>query len=109
MHITKIQFTGLVETAEITMGRAAGVIIATYPIGEGIADALGAAVGPFFVLLDMVEGQWASAALCAVGLALGVVPELGLLIFERLHYFQVTKVQYASDESVVGSRPYFGI
>ena len=67
---------GLVETAEITMGRAAGVIIATFLIGAGVADALGAAVGPFFVLLDMVEGQWVSAALCAVGLALGVASAL---------------------------------
>lgn len=63
---------GLVETAEITIGRAAGVIIATFLIGEAVAGALGAAVGPFFVLLDMVQGQWVSAALCAVGLALGV-------------------------------------
>ena len=67
---------GVLETAEITMGRAAGVTIATFLIGEGIANALGAAVGPFFVLLDMVEGKWASAALCAVGLALGAVSAL---------------------------------
>lgn len=67
---------GLVNTAEITMGRAAGVVIATFLIGEGVADALGAAVGPFFVLLDMVEGQWVSAALCAAGLALGAASAL---------------------------------
>ena len=67
---------GAVETAEITIGRFGGVVFATYLIGEGAAEALGAAVGPFFVLLDMVNGQWLSAALCAVGLALATVSAL---------------------------------
>ena len=67
---------GMVETAEITVGRAAGVVIATYLISESIAEGLGAVVGPFFVLLDMVEGQWLSAALCGIGLALGTVSAL---------------------------------
>ena len=67
---------GIVATAEITMGRAAGVVVATYLIGEGIAEALGAAVGPFFVLLDMVNGKWLSAALCAIGLVLGAVSSM---------------------------------
>ena len=67
---------GLVETAEITVGRAAGMVLATYLVSAGIAEALGAAVGPFFVLLDMVEGQWLSAALCGIGVALGTIAGL---------------------------------
>ena len=67
---------GTVETAEITIGRFGGVIFATYLVGEGVAESLGAAVGPFFVLLDMVNGEWLSAALCAVGLALATVSSL---------------------------------
>ena len=69
---------GALETAEVTMGRAAGVVLATLLIGEGIAEALGGAVGPFFVLLDMVDGEWVSAALCAVGVVLGTVTALML-------------------------------
>ena len=67
---------GIVETAEITVARAAGMILATYTVGSGIAEALGAAVGPIFVLLDMVQGEWLSAALCAIGVALGTVAGL---------------------------------
>ena len=64
---------GLVETAEVTIGRTAGVLLATYMIGEGIAETLGGAVGPLFVLLDMVNGQWLSAAMVGIGVVLGTI------------------------------------
>ena len=67
---------GLVETTEITVARAAGMVIATFMTSAGLAEALGAAVGPFFVLLDMVQGEWLAAALCGIGVALGTVAGL---------------------------------
>ena len=67
---------GIVETTEITVARAAGMIVATYMISRGIAEALGAGVGPVFVLLDMVQGEWLAAALCGIGVALGTVAGL---------------------------------
>ena len=69
---------GLVETAEITIARTAGVMLATYMISEGVAEALGGGVGPIFVLLDMVNGQWLSAAMVAVGVVLGTVAALSV-------------------------------
>ena len=67
---------GAVETAEITVGRFGGVMFATYLISEAVAEKLGGIVGPMFVLLDMVNGQWLNAALVAVGLALAEVSSL---------------------------------
>ena len=67
---------GLVETTEITVARAAGMVVATFMTSAGLAEALGAAVGPVFVLLDMVQGEWLAAALCGIGVALGTVAGL---------------------------------
>ena len=72
----QIGAAGPVEVAEVNVARAAGVLIATYLVGEGIAEALGAAVGPVFVLLDMVQGEWVSAAMCGIGVVLGTVTAL---------------------------------
>ena len=69
---------GLVETTEVTIGRTAGVLLATYMIGEGVAESLGGVVGPLFVLLDMVNGQWLSAAMVGVGVVLGTIAALSV-------------------------------
>ena len=69
---------GLVETTEITIARTAGVILATYMISEAVGEALGGVVGPIFVLLDMVNGQWLSAAMVGVGVVLGTIAALSV-------------------------------
>ena len=67
---------GIVETTEITVARAAGMVMATYMTSRGIAEALGAAVGPAFVLLDMVQGEWVAGACVLIGVVLGTVAGL---------------------------------
>lgn len=67
--------TGL---ATVGMGRAAGVISAVTLVAREVAQAVGLAIGPAFVLLDIVQGNWIGAGLAAVGLALGVVASLAV-------------------------------
>ena len=67
---------GIVETTEITVARAAGMVMAAYMTSRGIAEALGAAVGPAFVLLDMVQGEWVAGACVLIGVVLGTVAGL---------------------------------
>lgn len=64
--------------ATVGMGRAAGVISAVTVVAREVAQAAGLAVGPAFVLLDLVQGNWIGAGLAAVGLALGVAASLTL-------------------------------
>ena len=59
------------DLATIGMGRAAGVVSAVWLVAREVAQGLGQIVGPAFVLLDMVQGNWVGAGLAAVGLALG--------------------------------------
>ena len=67
---------GIVETTEITVARAAGMVLAAYMTSAGIAEALGAAVGPAFVLLDMIQGEWLAGACVLIGVALGTIAGL---------------------------------
>lgn len=64
--------------ATIGMGRAGGVISAVKLVAREAAQALGEAVGPAFVLLDIVEGNWVGAGLAAVGMALGLAASLAV-------------------------------
>lgn len=64
------------DLATIGMGRAGGIVTAVSLIAKEVAQALGVTVGPAFVLLDMVEGNWVGAGLAAVGIVLGAAISL---------------------------------
>lgn len=70
--------TDTTALATVGMGRASGLITAITLVAREAAAAVGAVVGPAFVLLDIVEGNWIGAGLAAVGLALGAVASLAL-------------------------------
>ena len=76
---------GIVETTEITVARAAGIVVAAYMTSAGIAEALGAVVGPAFVLLDMVNGEWLAGACVLIGVALGTIA--GLMVAGPVGWF----------------------
>ena len=67
--------TGL---ATIGLGRASGVISSLVLVAGEVAEAAGLAIGPAFVLLDLVNGNWLGAGLAAVGIALGVAASLAV-------------------------------
>lgn len=67
--------TGL---ATVGIGRAAGVISAVTLVAREVAQAAGLAIGPAFVLLDLVQGNWIGAGLAAVGLVLGAVASFAI-------------------------------
>ena len=64
--------------AAIGMGRASGVVSAVWLVTRELAGAVGAVVGPAFVLLDLVNGDWLGAGLAAVGIALGAAASLAV-------------------------------
>jgi len=63
----------------IGMGRASGVISAVWLVTREVAAAVGAVIGPAFVLLDLVNGDWLGAGLAAVGIALGAAASLAFV------------------------------
>jgi len=62
----------------IGMGRASGVISAVWLVTRDVTAAAGAVIGPAFVLLDLVNGDWLGAGLAAVGIALGAAASLAV-------------------------------